>query len=690
MWARTIPCQNPKCGTEIPLLRQYWLAKTKNKKISLYPIASNKKITFKIVGTGYEKKPEAFDPNKGSVSRAITTCHACGMVIDKKTTKRLFFEGKSNEMMLVVVSQKKGIGKKYRNATDKDISSFNNVKNFLHKKMTLLASKYGFSSIPDEPTPDGKGSGAERGFAIRNYNMLCWGDLFNLRQKLALITFVEKIREAYEKMIERGYEIEYAKVITTYLGITLDRLADKNSNLVFYNVVGEKIEHVFGRQALPIVLDYIEVNPFTDVGWPNMQDWVKRVIEHCSSLNNKKIHITQSTATSLPYEDNFFDAVFTDPPYYDNVPYSHLSDFFYVWLKRSIGFLYPELFSTPLTPKSQEIVTYGNIEGGFEAGKNFFENMLKKSFQELYRVLKPNGLCVIVYAHKSTEGWEVLINSLLNSGLIVTAAWPVYTEMKSRLLAHDTAALASSIYMVTRKWKKEQIGFYREVKNELKQHLQKKLDRLWKEGISGADFFISGIGSAIEVYGKYEKIVDDSDKQIPVITLLNDTRKIVTNYAINKVIKGEFASEISQMTRFYILWRWAFGEAKVLFDDAKKMAQSVGIDLEHEWNKGFIMKDKEFIRVCGPEERNEKDLEDSHDLIDILQKTLLLWKKGKRSAIDKLLEEKGYKKSDVFKRVAQAISESLPIESTEKKWLDGFLTGIKAEDSHNDYQSKLF
>jgi adenine-specific DNA methylase len=216
------------------------------------------------------------------------------------------------------------------------------------------------------------------------------------------------------------------------------------------------------------------------------------------------------------------------------------------------------------------------------------------------------------------------------------------------------------------------------------------LDRLWKEGISGADFFISGIGSAIEVYGKYEKIVDDSDKQIPVITLLNDTRKIVTNYAINKVIKGEFASEISQMTRFYILWRWAFGEAKVLFDDAKKMAQSVGIDLEHEWNKGFIMKDKEFIRVCGPEERNEKDLEDSHDLIDILQKTLLLWKKGKRSAIDKLLEEKGYKKSDVFKRVAQAISESLPIESTEKKWLDGFLTGIKAEDSHNDYQSKLF
>mgnify|MGYP006438074837 FL=1 len=143
------------------------------------------------------------------------------------------------------------------------------------------------------------------------------------------------------------------------------------------------------------------------------------------------------------------------------------------------------------------------------------------------------------------------------------------------------------------------------------------------------------------------------------------------------------------MTRFYILWRWAYGEAKVPFDSALKMAQSVGMDLEHEWNKGFIVKEKEFIRVLGPDERND-DLNDPQDLIDILHKTLQIWKKGKINEVDKFLEQNGYKNSEVFKRVAQAISESLPLESTEKKWLDGFLTGFKSDDSQSGTQSKLF
>jgi adenine-specific DNA methylase len=244
--------------------------------------------------------------------------------------------------------------------------------------------------------------------------------------------------------------------------------------------------------------------------------------------------------------------------------------------------------------------------------------------------------------------------------------------------------------MVCRKWKKEPLGFYRDVKKELKNYLDVKLEQLWKEGISGADFFISAIGSAIEVFGKYEKVVNDKGEKISVIKLLNDTRTIVTDYAINKVIRGEFSDKISQMTRFYILWRWAHGEAKVPFDDALKMAQSVGVDLEHEWNKGFIIKDKDTIRVLGPSERDEKKMDDSVDLIDILHQTLLLWKNKKKKNVDEFLEEKGYKNSELFKRVAQAISESLSLESTEKKWLDGFLTGFKSDNFQSEVQSKLF
>jgi len=493
-------------------------------------------------------------------------------------------------------------------------------------------------------------------------------------------------------MLKQNYDKEYAKAISTYLALIHDQVIGKNTRLSRWNTISQNIEYPYAKPAIPIIWDYPESNPLGNAAgsWNSFMKHVLSVIAHASSFIGKKVVITQSSATKLEFTDEFFDAVFTDPPYYDNMPYSYLSDFFYVWLKRCIGHLYPELFVTPLTPKKEEIVAYSFGPGGLEEGKIFFENMLKKSFSEINRVLKPNGISVIVYAHKSTAAWETLINSLLDSGLVVTAAWPINTEMKNRLRSRESAALASSIYIVARKWKKQEVGFYREVKNELKKHLNKKLKQLWDEGISGADLFISGIGSAIEVFGKYNKVVDDSDNKIPVLKLLDDTREIVTNYAIRQVLHSEFTDEISQMTRFYILWRWAYGEAKVPFDDARKMAQSVGIDLENEWNKGFITKDKEYIRVIGPDERKIEELEDSHELIDILHHTLLLWRKNKKEDLETLLQDKGYSKSDMFKRIGQAISESLPIDSTEKKWLDGFLTGFRVDDSQTGVQTKLF
>ena len=671
-------------------MRQFWLANKPNRKIALFPEIINKKIQFKIVGDK-EKIPKGFDPKKGTISRGTSTCLVCGYSVDGKKTKELFAERKNSEILnVIIVKPERRFGKYYRVAEKNDLDVFKNAQYVLKKKRKIFQEKYGMDPIPNEPTPEGKGSGAERAFSVRLYSMNTWGELYNDRQKLALLIFLEKILESYKKMQDEKMALKRAKDILLYLGIIFNRLVDKNSNLVIYNVVREEVEHVFGRPALAMVWDYVELNPFTKVGWENMENWVLQVLEHLTSIDAKPCIVKHSSATNLPFSDGFFDAVITDPPYYDNVPYSYLSDFFYVWLKRTLGFQFPDLFSTPLTPKNDEIVTYSNGPDGYEGGKQFFEKMLKKSFQEIYRVLKPEGITVIVYAHKSTEGWETLINSLLQSGLVVTAAWPIHTEMKTRLRAIDSAALASSIYMVARKWKKEPIGFYRDVKSELKKYLNNKLECLWKEGIFGADFFIAAIGTAIEVFGKYERIIDDNDNPVETIKLLNDVRKIVTDYAINKVIKGEFSDEISQMTRFYILWRWAYGEQKVPFDDALKMAQSIGIDLEHEWNKGFIAKDKEFIQVLGPNERINEDLSRSSNLIDVLHHSILLWKKEKRENVDKFLKEKNFEKSEIFKRVAQAISESLPLENTEKKWIDGFLTGFRAEDSQRGIQSKLF
>jgi putative DNA methylase len=507
LWARTIPCQNPSCGATIPLLKQFWLANRDNKKIALYPFKSGKQIRFKIVGTDHEDFPKGFDPEKGTVSRAIATCVVCGSVTDDKTTRNLFISSKAGHEMIAVVSHhESNVGKNYRLVEENDLKVYHTAEVALAKKRELLLGKYGLDPVPDEPTPKGKGRGAERAFSVRNYNMSIGGDLFNSRQKLVLITLVEKTRSAFTSMLKSGYEEEYAKAVVTYIALLIDKIASSSNVLCRWQPNGEKIADIFARQAIPMVWDYPEVNVLTGASrsFDELFGDILHTIEELSAIPKSAV-VTQSSATHVPYSDKFFDAVFTDPPYYDNVPYSYLSDFFYVWLKRSIGHLYPELFSTPLSPKSEEIVAYSNIEGGFEAGKKYFEEMLGRSFKEIFRVLKPDGIAIIVYAHKSTAGWETLINSLLNSGLVITAAWPIHTEMKHRLRGMESAALASSIYMVSRKIKKFPTGFYKQVKEELNKHLTTKLDDLWHQGISGADFFIAAIGSSVIVFGKYDK-----------------------------------------------------------------------------------------------------------------------------------------------------------------------------------------
>ncbi|MGB9588757.1 MAG: DUF1156 domain-containing protein, partial [Armatimonadota bacterium] len=541
-------------------------AKKEDKRVSLYPYVADGKVEFKIVGTGYEEMPKDFNPDKGTVHKAITRCPVCGSVIDGKSTARLFREGKAGQRMIaVVLHNPKGRGKTYRVANEKDISVFREAEKYLEEKRKKLFDEWGMDPVPDELLPPV----GTLGFRIQRYGMNTWGDLFNSRQKLAMITFVEKVREAHKKMIEEGYDEEHAKVVATYLALIVSRMTDFESGLVSWSPQWEFSKNTFARQTLQMTWDYSELNllsPILSGTWESMQRQVLRVIESLIDLPSKKTSVSQCSSTSLLHPDGYFDAVVTDPPYYDNVPYSYLSDFFYVWLKRSIGNLHPDLFATPLTPKKEEIVAYSNGEGGFERGKRRFEEMLKKALTEIHRVLKPDGVAVIVYAHKSVAGWETLVNSLLDSGLVVTAAWPIRTEMKARLRAKESAALASSIYMVARKVQKIPTGFYNEVKQELRKHLDSKLDQIWNEGISGADFFISAIGSALEVFGKYERVMDDEGNVIRADKFLDDIRKIVTDYAVKQVLHNGFAAEIKPMTRFYILWRWAYGDKLVEFD----------------------------------------------------------------------------------------------------------------------------
>ncbi|MBC7316908.1 MAG: DUF1156 domain-containing protein, partial [Chloroflexi bacterium] len=233
-----------------------------------------------------------------------------------------------------------------------------------------------------------------------------------------------------------------------------------------------------------------------------------------------------------------FDAILTDPPYYDNVPYSYLSDFFYVWLKRTVGDLYPDLLATPLTPKAQEIVAYTQEGGGMEEARRRFEAQFTAACREMARVLKPEGVAVIVFAHKTTAAWEAAINALLEAGLYLTASWPIHTEMQSRLRAQESAALASSIYMVCRKRAAQEVGEYGPVREAVARRVRERLAHFWEEGIRGGDFFMSAIGPAVEAFGRYARVEKLSGEVVSVAEWLEYVYRLVAEFALERVLQS--------------------------------------------------------------------------------------------------------------------------------------------------------
>jgi adenine-specific DNA methylase len=676
IWARTIQCSNPSCQVEIPLIRQFWLAKKEDRKIALKIVVDKeeRKVGFKIV----REKDIDFDPSKGTVRKAKVICPVCNSGISDKEIRKLFQEGRASQRMIAVILHNPTAGKIYRIATEDDIKKFQEAEKYLEEKRKKLFEEWGINPIPDEPMPPKE----TLGFRVQRYGMLKWGDLFNPRQKLVLITLIEKVRIAYSKIVKEGYDENYSKTITVYLSFLVSRLADFNNSLAEWRPQQEMFSHLFARQALPMKWDYVEPNPFSSVTniTESMLHQVLRVIERISKMDASSAGILQSSATSLPYPDNYFDAVITDPPYYDNVPYSYLSDFFYVWLKRAIGDLYPDIFATPLTPKSEEIVAYSHGRGGFEEGKRFFEEMITKAFQEIYRVLKPEGIACIVFAYKTTEAWETIINSLLRSGLVLTASWPIHTEMKERLRARESAALASSIYMVCRKRVKEKVVYFNEIKEKIEQRIKEKLAQFWEQGISGADFFVSAIGPAVEVFGQYSRVEKLSGEEVSVKELLEYVRKVVSEFALERVLKRADLGGVDAQTRFYLLWRWTFGNAKVHFDDAIKLSRPLGVELTDLWDKGgLVKKEKEFVKVLNPKERAQDQafLKKTKftSMIDVLHYVLILWERGEREKIKEILNETGYARNEIFWQTAQALSEILPEGDKEKQLIQGFLYG---------------
>jgi adenine-specific DNA methylase len=580
--------------------------------------------------------------------------------------------------------------------------------------------------VPDEPLPFMSGV-----FNVPLYGMTRWGDLFNARQQLALVTFADLVRRAHAQMLSQGADPDFAKAVATYLALGVDMTAAFCNTLARWENTSEAIKHLFSRQALPILWDYAEVNPFSGStgSWEAGTEYYLKALAHLTSIppvpksQQPLVPKTQhGSATDLPWGDDFFDAVITDPPYYINVPYADLSDFFYVWLKRSVGHLHPDLFATPLTPKSQEICQMEHWDPVRypEKTKAWFESMLTQAFCEIRRVLKPDGIAVIVFAHKTTEAWETVLGALTEAGLRTTMAWPIHTEMQARLRAQESAALASSIYMVCRKRQGAATGYWSEVRRETRELVERRLQQFWDAGIRGADMFISAIGAGMEVFTRYARVEKVSGDPVSMGEFLQEVRQVVAEFALRRVLhEPAVASELDALTRFYLLYRWAYGRAEVPFDEARKLATSVGLELTQVWGAGeVVQQDKERVRVLAhyerawgvrpgakggrgrpprsrggvpseqlsleamqiPSEAKEEVIaawdalraRGRRSLIEAIQLAAALWEANQISRLHEWLGE-DYADRPAFWLTAQAISEMLPDGDRERRVLQGLL-----------------
>jgi adenine-specific DNA methylase len=389
----------------------------------------------------------------------------------------------------------------------------------------------------------------------------------------------------------------------------------------------------------------------------------------------------------------------TDPPYYDAVPYADLSDFFYVLLKRSTGQWFPDLFRSPLTPKTAELIeerSHASLKQ--RKNKQFYEDGMASAFREMSRTMGKDMLTWIMFAHKSTSAWETIIAGLIKSRLIVTTSWPFHTERPGRLRAQESAALASSVTLVCRKRLQDAgDGLWDDVRQELKPVAKERLDFFWSQGIRGADFFISAIGPALSVFGKYERVTKLSGEEVTVGQFLDEVRGLVTAYALSKIMKTTQTASIDPESRFYVVWKWSYGDTKVPADESFKLAMALGMDTEIMWDRtGVLEKSGENVQAVAVAKRMKvKDLGEPNadgtpaSLINVLHRLCVFREKGDNEGMAEFLGRSGQGRNSNLWLVAQAVSEILPDGDKEKQLMQGLLNQRDQLEKAGE-QGKLF
>ncbi|GGP41042.1 DUF1156 domain-containing protein [Streptomyces abikoensis] len=567
LWTRTVRCPNPATPEhDAHLVRQTWLGRKKNRYVALKPVTDRDgwSLRYEVVEAAAEADL-GFDPAEGSRGGEVT-CRICGATVTGQYVKAEARAGRMGTAPLAaIVTKAVGRGRDYLAVGEYELPDDAECLKRLEE-------------LPVEPLSESlPGTMRITGGTCMVYGFAQYRDLFTPRQLLSLSTLAAGIKQVHDEACAQGMEPGRAAALSTALAMALNRVADRLSSLCRLDTKNEGGTNTFARQALPMVWDFYEANPFAGASG-DVRKYLKEtadLVQRLSALPSPA-NCVRGSAASLPLPDNSQDAVITDPPYYDNISYADLSDFFYVWLKRSVGFLYPTDLGGELTPKRNEaVVAAYRHSGSKDAAREHYENLMERAFSEAHRVLKPGAPLVCVYAHKTTSGWSSLVEALRNAGFTITEAWPLDTEMPERAVGRGTASLASSIFLVARKRKDDAgVGSEAEVMAELNDIIKERRERLEQLGITGSDLVIATVGAGLRALTRYERVEQDNGELLPAETFLEMVQTRVLD-----AIFGALAST-DPVTRYYVAAQYSYGYGAVPFDEANNLARMTGANLD--------------------------------------------------------------------------------------------------------------
>lgn len=738
LWARTIFCEGPGCGVEIPIIKSPVFSTRKGSEAGVtIAYRDGRLITQVVHGSAVLKLRD------GTSKRSSVTCPKCGF-----TTRRARVAAQANDrgfghhMLAVAVMKPKG-DRCYRQPTEEDHAVLKGIEQGL--KTWATKDFTGIPAIPKEELPYLRSI-----FNVRVYGIDEWQKLFTPRQLLSALTFVQLVREGAQQIKTSVQDSGLASAIVECLALSVSNSLQYQCNIATYLTEGIKSAFIQG-QSLPMKLDYIEANPLIQ----NLAGGYDYSLEqHLSGLRyvgSYPFHqgvVGQLSALDITMPEGSVDLLATDPPYYDVVPYADCSDFFYVWLHRMLHGVTSFPTESELTPKDEEIVQLAERNVRYRVRtKKWFEEKLCEAFSLAAKYTKPSGVSIIVFAHKETAAWEALLRSVLDAGWVVTGSWPIDTEKGSRLRANESAVLGSSIHLVCRPHEQGavKVGDWRNVLAELPSRMHAWVPRLAHEGVVGADAIFACLGPAIEIFSRYSRVEKASGEQVTLKEYLEHVWAAVAKEALNMIFEGADATGFEEDARLTAMWLWTLstnanglaekeqeessedeneGESKskkpkggfmLKYDAARKIAQGLGAHLEkltslveakgetarllpvterarylfgknvEETSRQRRKKEHQldFFKIIeeaettAPKKGIYTPSESGRTVLDRVHQSMLLFAAARGEALRRFLVEDGVGRDQRFWKLAQSLSALYPKTTDEKRWVDGVLARKK-------------